>query len=673
MASEMPQPDSEPSDEAWREIEALVDQIAQLSKAELSSAEFYAEFLPRAVSGLAALGGVVWARGPSGDLAAQYQLHPPDRRLLDSPAAQVQHGQLAAQVLDTGQPRLLLPRSEAAGDDPLANPTEFLLLLCPWRADSDSAGVVEVFQRPGASPKAQRGYLRFLEVVCELVADFHRQRELRAYRHRAAQWGHWQQYLEAIHHSLRPRATAFAIANEGRRLIGCDRLSVLVRRGSRYRLLAVSGVDTFNRRAGVVRPLEKLAGVVAVLDEPLWHPGRAEDRPPEVDPWLSAYLDESHARALAVLPLQPPRGEADERASRPAPVGVLVAERFSGALDEGFRATVREMGGQAALALRNALEADSVPLAGLLRAVGRAGWSLRASQLPKTLLALVAVAAAVAALILVPAELRIEARGELQPLATRDVFAPTDAVVAEVRVAHGERVGAGEVVLVLRKPELDVELKRVGGELQTARKKLKAAEAEQLLGPRQPDAPRRRPGELTAQQEELRERIAGLEQQLAILQQKQSELAVRSPMAGEVLTWNLHQLLEARPVSRGQVLMTVADLEGPWVLELRIADHRVAHVLAAREHIRPNLDVSFVLATEPGLGLWGELERVGMRTEVTEADGAFVLARVAIDSEHIPERLPGATVTAKIHCGRRALGYVWLHELIDAVRSWFLF
>jgi len=80
-----------------------------------------------------------------------------------------------------------------------------------------------------------------------------------------------------------------------------------------------------------------------------------------------------------------------------------------------------------------------------------------------------------------------------------------------------------------------------------------------------------------------------------------------------------------------------------------------------------------VLATEPGAALWGELERVGMRTEVTESEGAFVLARVNIDRDQIPERMPGATVTAKIHCGRRALGYVWLHELIDAVRSWFLF
>ena len=55
------------------------------------------------------------------------------------------------------------------------------------------------------------------------------------------------------------KETAFTVANEGRRLIGCDRVSVLVRRGTRCRLVAVSGVATVNRRANAVRALERLA------------------------------------------------------------------------------------------------------------------------------------------------------------------------------------------------------------------------------------------------------------------------------------------------------------------------------------------------------------------------------------------------------------------------------
>ena len=29
---------------------------------------------------------------------------------------------------------------------------------------------------------------------------------------------------------------------------------------------------------------------------------------------------------------------------------------------------------------------------------------------------------------------------------------------------------------------------------------------------------------------------------------------------------------------------------------------------------------------------------------------------------------PGATAVARVHCGRRSLGYVWLHELWEAIR-----
>ena len=155
---------------------------------------------------------------------------------------------------------------------------------------------------------------------------------------------------------------------------------------------------------------------------------------------------------------------------------------------------------------------------------------------------------------------------------------------------------------VLRRSELDLEFKRVWGELQTARKRLAAIEAERIQGRREADDQRLRYGQLTVQQEEVREQIAGLESQDAILEQQQAGSAVRSPTDGEVLTWNPQQLLEARPVARGQILMTVGDLRGPWHLELRIPDRRVAHVLAARRSQGGDSKVSFVVANDPGRG-----------------------------------------------------------------------
>ena len=97
----------------------------------------------------------------------------------------------------------------------------------------------------------------------------------------------------------------------------------------------------------------------------------------------------------------------------------------------------------------------------------------------------------------------------------------------------------------------------------------------------------------------------------------------------------------------------------------------MAHVLAARRSQGEDLKVSFILANDPGRWLTGTLDRVGLRTEISETDGVFVLSTVTVQREQIPQLMPGAGVTAKIHCGRRAVGYVWFHDLIDTVRTGF--
>jgi hypothetical protein len=47
-----------------------------------------------------------------------------------------------------------------------------------------------------------------------------------------------------------------------------------------------------------------------------------------------------------------------------------------------------------------------------------------------------------------------------------------------------------------------------------------------------------------------------------------------------------------------------------------------------------------------------------------------VAALVRVETGAIPHRLAGAGVVARIDCGRRSLGYVWLHDAIEAVRGW---
>ena len=139
------------------------------------------------------------------------------------------------------------------------------------------------------------------------------------------------------------------------------------------------------------------------------------------------------------------------------------------------------------------------------------------------------------------------------------------------------------------------------------------------------------------------------------------------------MTWNVRQLLEARPVQKGQVLMQVADLGGPWVLEVEVPDDRIGHVLTARERLRREPDVSFMLATEAGTSYRGTIEKISLATDVRPPDKANVLVTVRIDRDEIRELRPSATAVTRIHCGRRAIGFVWFHSLWETIQKKVLF
>ena len=40
-----------------------------------------------------------------------------------------------------------------------------------------------------------------------------------------------------------------------------------------------------------------------------------------------------------------------------------------------------------------------------------------------------------------------------------------------------------------------------------------------------------------------------------------------------------------------------------------------------------------------------------------------------VEKAELPDLRPGATVTGKVYCGRRAVGYVWLHDFFAYIQS----
>jgi multidrug efflux pump subunit AcrA (membrane-fusion protein) len=614
---------------------------------------------------MAAEGGAIWTRDVDGSVRQLCLVNPPDALSCNGLDEGTWHADLIAGVMVASRPQLVQPHRKPSPGNPSANPTDTLLILFPWRVDHTTAGVIELFQRPDGGPGAERGYLEFLEVVSEFAAEFEGGSQLKQLKNTARDWARFDQFARQIHASVDLRETAYTIVNEGRRLLECDRVSLIVRRGRSYRLMAVSGVDTPNRRAEVSRRLEKLCEAAAKIGEPLWVPSESSDNPPELEKLLGEYLDESHERSVGIVPL------ASKKPGAGPPMAIVAVEKFFGTFTTKERTTVAEANEHVRSALRNCLEVESVPFVSILH---RIRGLAEVRPWLKVGLAAGVVAAIVAAAVLIKADFTVVADGNLQPVRLRDVFARADGTVANLRVEHGQHVRAGDLLATLRRPQLDLEFKQVFGELQTAQQKLVALEAERLQSSRESDEERRRYGQATAQEEELRETIRGLQAQYDVLKAKQIECEVRSPIDGEVLTWNVHQLLEDRPVSRGQTLLTIGDLSGPWKVDLRVPDRQAGHVLAAQQ-AQPDapLNVSCLLAMNPRDSFSGTLARLGMRSETMPSESPYVEATVDFDRAAVEQCTAGAGVRASIRCGRRSVGYVWLHDLYDTIRTWLFF
>ncbi|MCH8924067.1 MAG: hemolysin D, partial [Planctomycetes bacterium] len=231
--------DPELVEQTKQQIRSLVREIAQIAKSDIAPLEFYDAVLNRVVTALAAVGGAIWTVTETGQLTLEYQINLRETRLADSEDDQVAHGRLLRKVIAGGEGMLMAPQSGGGNPEDGTNPTDYLLVLGPLKTANETAGVMEIFQRPGSSVTVQRGYLRFLTQVCELAGEFVKTRRLRHFATKQTLWEQLEAFTALVHRALNSRETAYTIANEGRRLIGCDRVTVVLRKGTKYDVSAI--------------------------------------------------------------------------------------------------------------------------------------------------------------------------------------------------------------------------------------------------------------------------------------------------------------------------------------------------------------------------------------------------------------------------------------------------
>ena len=655
---------------SWQQVEDFLSSLHEFARAPVETTDFYRQLIEGCVKTLAATGGVVWQPDWHGKWQVLDAINLAAVVASDD-ASRAAHQRLLQQATLVEQPHVLLPGHN--------NPTEAAIAIGVVRGNDTTRphALVELFLRTGCSPDVQYGWEQFLAAVIHAAEEFHLCHELRTLRGEQSAHADVLALLRRIHRGVTLQEVTYDLVNEGSRFLGVDRLSVLLRRGKDWQLLAASGAERLEPRADAVKELQSLAAVTAHWGEPLDYTegSEATELPAAVAEVLQQHIDHSHARQLVAVPLEFRQDNDAVAQNLHGAVAVLIAENFSSG-DSLTRQRVVELAHLCEPALQQAAEWNRWPI----RTV--ANWTKSCSRLwekwgmSRLALAGAAVAAVLFALIFVPTQFEIEAPATLMPRIVQDVFATANGSVREIKVEHGERVQAGAVLAVLEDSELDLETERVRGELATVRKRLEAI-AVARTDRQAREEPRSDRLPLSAEAKQLELRQESLLHQAKILDRRRAALTLRSPISGTVLTLDVQNLLRTRPVERGQVLFTVADTNSGWNLETRVPQDRIGHVITAEQQSKEPLAVRFRLAGDLKHTYSGHVVEI---TETAVLDTAKlseelpeVRVEVSVDEESLPTARPQMAATVRVNCGWRSLGYVWLHDAWDNIYSWLAF
>lgn len=170
-------------EQARKQINRLISELARLSASSLPSAEFYREFLARIQPALSAKAAAIWAFESEHRLQLQARVQFDQIGVTRDEKSRRLHDELLRRVLAKDQPTIVLPRSAVEGgqeDARAGNPTDYTLLLAPFHLiDKELAGLIEVWVDPQRDSRATKAYLQFLVVASNLATSYVRHERLR--------------------------------------------------------------------------------------------------------------------------------------------------------------------------------------------------------------------------------------------------------------------------------------------------------------------------------------------------------------------------------------------------------------------------------------------------------------------------------------------------------------
>jgi multidrug efflux pump subunit AcrA (membrane-fusion protein) len=638
------------------------------------------------VAAVAAPGGAFWLMDGREGLRLQYQVEFAQTGLIDGRVKTASHDALLGCMIQASQPQIIPPGAVIEGVPHAFNPTNLTLIIAPLIVDKQVVGLIEILMDPTRRAAQQKSTLRFVGDLCDLAGTYLKNRQMRQMMSQQRLWNQLEGFTHQIHGSLDLKETAYAVVNEGKRLVGCDRLSVALKLAGRTMVEAVSGQEVVEQRSNLVRDLTKLCKVVIRSGEDLVYTGNTEGFAPDIRDALELYVDESGSKVVTITLLHKPEQEEGAEHKEKVPFGCLVAEQIGDEVaPTDMHARTEVVSRHASTALWNAQEHHKIFLRPLLKAMGSPWRLLRGRTLAKIAGVLLLILGLIGALTFVPWTLTIEGRGSLQPEERRIVYAPIAGIVVEVPVEHGDQVKKGDMIARLDSRELQKELKKQIAEhnkavsqhhiLEIQDQKSSSAQGEQDMQ-----------YQVKAQLSEARITAKSTKEQIEIITDQIESMTIRAPHNGIITTWEVKKNLMGRPVEIGQELLQIASTGGDWVLEVEVPDDEMGPVLAAQSKLQAEiaagkkqpgsaLSAYFVTMTDPEHRYQGFVRRIAAKAETkseTNEQRHVVKVTVGFDESVRKEFLsrnqelrPGAEVRARIDCGDARLAYVLLRKLVQ--------
>jgi hypothetical protein len=678
--------DTNQIEQARRQINQIEQEIARISEADMGPPEFYGKFLELLLQALQAPAGAIWIRTPQGNLVLQCQASIREVGIDRTPEDRAMHDELLRQAALQAKPAIVPPSTSRTleGDGTVAgNPTAYVVLLAPVLYEKDVVALIEVWHSPTHGPQVQQNFLQFILKMQNYAAAFTRNHRLRQMTGQQALWLQLESFARQVHASLNPTEVAYWIANEGRRIIETDRISVGVRTGKKVDVLAVSGADVVEKRSNLVQRMRALLKAVIDWGDKLVYTGtKDESLPPPVLDALDHYLAESNSQVLVVLPVRDEREKDTEKKCR----NVFLLESFEPKIGPQLLVERLEVVAKhAGPALYNAVEHRRIPMRFIWMPLAAIQEGLGGKARTITTLVVAGVVALILAMIFIPYPLKMSAVGTILPIERRWVYSSMPGEIREVKqsLISGSPVAKDQELLVMYDMSLREKIKQLETDIET-----------QNLIIRQP----------------IDKRPDGIENPEAVLQKNNAEIVraakmdelnamrklynadpsrpgyfvIRAPMTGRILNTDFRENLVGRKVLPQEPLIRIGatNLKNPklgeWEIELKIPQKHVGQVLHAFEQEGKDvLDVDILLLTDPTHVYVGKLRKDKIAAQANQDKNAHdepepvVSAWVRINpvNNDIPEesRVPilllrtGTEVHSRIRCGSHAMGYSLLY------------